>query len=111
MLLSSYNRVTTKFILETSEGFYGEKDRMVDVEFPVKLRGNTFHQLMILSPTFSPKEVYGSPDTRRLGLGITSMWLNGRPYKNLAAGGTASNFTGAPGVTPEPAGYPFPILA
>jgi organic radical activating enzyme len=111
LLLSAHDPVTKKFTMEKSEEFYGEKDRMVDVGIPVKLRRNTFHQLTILSPTFSPKELYGSSDPRRLGLAVTSLRLQGRPYESLAEGSGTANFAGAPGAASDPASYQFPILA
>ena len=39
------------------------------VDIPAKLRNNTFYKLTILSPTYSPQEVYGSPGYAKTGVG------------------------------------------
>ena len=109
-LLSAYNSATKKFALERDEGFYGEKDRMVQLEFPLKLRGNTFYQLALLSPTFSPKETYGSGDARRLGLAVASIRLRGRPFRSLAGGSAIPNPAASGAADPGAPVYSFPIL-
>jgi len=76
----------------------------------VKLRRNTFYQLTILSPTYSPKQLLGSPDPRKLGLAVASLSLRGRPYKNQTEDRSVANFAGAP-ATSNASAYQFPILA
>jgi organic radical activating enzyme len=110
LLLSAYDPASKKFTLETTEDFYGEKDRMVDVGFPAKLRANTFYQAVLLSPTFSPKETYGSGDPRRLGLAVTSLSLRGRPYKNLTEEKPDVNLAGTLAAGASAPAYTFPIL-
>jgi organic radical activating enzyme len=85
LLLSAYNPVTRQFSLQHAEEFYGRKNQLVRVDIPVNLRRNTFHRLSLLSPTFIPKQMYGSPDERKLGLAVTSLSLGGRPFAELAA--------------------------
>ena len=109
LLLSAQNPLTRKFTLEQSEEFFGEKDRMVELEFPANLRANSFYRLTLLSPTFSPKELYGSRDTRRLGLAVASMQLRGRPYARQSEAIASVNLSG-PNVAATPASYQFPIL-
>jgi MoaA/NifB/PqqE/SkfB family radical SAM enzyme len=110
LLLSAYDPASKKFTLEAAEDFYGEKDRMVDVGFPTKLRPNTFYQVALLSPTFSPKDTYGSGDARRLGLAVTSLSLRGRPYKNLVEDKPAVNVAGTLAAGASAPAYTFPIL-
>jgi hypothetical protein len=109
-LFSAYDPITKQFSLDHSETFYGTKDRMVRVEIPVKLRKNTFYRLTILSPTFSPMDLYCSLDTRRVGLAVTSMRLGGRPYEGLAVKEGAFALAGAAHSAPTPSAYAFPIL-
>ncbi|HWZ56739.1 MAG TPA: radical SAM/SPASM domain-containing protein [Verrucomicrobiae bacterium] len=111
LLVSAYDPTTKKFGLEMTEEFYGEKDRMVELEVPARLRRNSFYQLAILSPTYSPQEMHGSPDRRRLGLAVASMRLRGRPYENLADGNSALNFAGGPAAASNAPAHQFPILA
>ncbi len=110
MLLSSYDPETKKFTFEHSEEFYGTKDRRERVEIAVKLRKKTFYRLTLLSPTFSPKDLYGSPDTRRLGLAVSAIRLLGRPYENIIEEEAAfTMIVSPPSPTASPA-YAFPIL-
>jgi organic radical activating enzyme len=112
MLLSAYDPAAKQFSLDHSEEFYGRKDQLVRVDMPVKLRRNTFYRLTILSPTFSPKELYGAPDTRRLGLAVAAIRIGGRPYENLAAVDEAAfALAGAPPLASNPSAYTFPILS
>lgn len=110
-LLSAYDPATKKFSLGEAKEFYGKRDRMVRVEIPAKLRRNTFYQLTILSPTFRPRDLYGSPDTRRLGLAIASMRLSGRPYEGFAKEDAVHAFTGLPAPGSNSPAYTFPILS
>jgi organic radical activating enzyme len=110
VLLSAYDPATKQFALDHSEEFYGRKDQLVRVDIPVKLRGNTFYRMTVLSPTFSPKELYGAPDTRRLGLAVAAIRLGGRPYENLAVDEAALLLAGAPPSASNPSVYTFPIL-
>jgi MoaA/NifB/PqqE/SkfB family radical SAM enzyme len=110
ILLSARDSATGKFLLEKAGEFYGEQDRMVELEIPVKLRRNTFYQSAILSPTLSPKEAYGSPDERRLGLAVASMRLLGRPYENLGDGNLAAALAAGPALGSNAPAYTFPIL-
>lgn len=111
ILLSAYNPATKEFSLDHSEEFYGRKDQMVSVDIPVKLRRNTFYRLSILSPTFSPKDLYGSPDTRRLGLAVAALRLDGRPYENLADGEVALGLVGSIAANSSQPTYTFPIVS
>jgi hypothetical protein len=110
LLLSSYDPATKEFSLEQSEAFLGRKDHLAQLAVQVKLHRNTFYRLTILSPTFSPKELYGSADTRRLGLAVASVRLGGRPYERFGAGEAAFVPAGAPPLTSKPSAYAFPIL-
>jgi sulfatase maturation enzyme AslB (radical SAM superfamily) len=111
LLVSAYDPATKKFDLEITQEFFGEKDRMVELEVPVRLRRNSFHQLAILSPTFAPQGL-GSADKRRLGLAVASMQLRGRPYQSLATESDAAlNFASAPAAAASAPTYQFPILA
>jgi organic radical activating enzyme len=111
LLLSAYDPATKKFSLDQCEEFYGRKDQMVSVDIPVKLRASTFYRLTILSPTFSPKELYGSPDTRRLGLAIAEMRLDGRPYEDLAEGEADLVLAGSIPANSNQSAYNFPIMS
>jgi hypothetical protein len=110
MLLSAYDPATKQFSLEHSEKLYGRKDQLMRADIPVKLRRNTFYRLTILSPTFSPQEFYGAPDTRRLGLAVSAIRLGGRPYGDAAVE-ACLNFAGAPSAPSSAAAYAFPILS
>jgi len=110
-LLSAYDPATKQFSLDHSEEFYGRKDQLVRVDMPVKLRGNTFYRLTILSPTFSPKELYGAPDTRRLGLAVATIRLGGRPYENLVEEEAVFALAGALPSASNSSAYTFPILS
>jgi hypothetical protein len=110
LLLSAYDPVTKKFSLEQSEEFQGRQEQMTRIDFPVKLRRNTFYRLTILSPTFSPKELYGAPDDRRLGLAVSEIRLGGRPYESLTLEEAASSTVGVPISKSSPAPYAFPIF-
>ena len=110
-LISGYDPVTKKFSLEHSVEFQGRKDLASRVNIPVKLRRNTFYRLTILSPTFSPKELYGSTDERRLGLAISSIRLGGQPYAELAELKTSPAVSGVPLAVSNPPAYSFPILS
>jgi hypothetical protein len=109
-VLSAYDPATKRFSLDHSEEFYGRKDQLVRVDLPAKLRGNTFYRLTISSPTFSPQDLYGAPDTRRLGLAVSAIRLGGRPYENLALDETTLAFVAPPSL-PRPSAYTFPILS
>ena len=112
VVLSAYDPATKQFSLDHVETFYGAKDRMATVDFPIKLRRNTFYRLTILSPTFTPKDLYGSPDTRRLGLAVTNIRLGGRPFENIAVDGAALAFSAPPPSSASaPSSYNFPILS
>ncbi len=110
-LLSAYDPGTKKFSLTLSEEFYGTKDRMETVDIPVKLRRDTFYRVTILSPTYSPKELYGSPDTRRLGLAVAEIRLAGRPYQNLGEDAVALALAGSSAAASSSSAYTFPILS
>ncbi len=110
-LLSSYEPASKTFSVEKSADFYGEKDRIVDLQIAAKLRRDAFYQFTILSPTFSPKEAYGGLDTRRLGLAVASLQLRGRPYENLPLENLASGFAGATASGSAAPAYSFPILS
>jgi organic radical activating enzyme len=109
--LSSYDPATKRFTLEYTEAFRGREEQMSCMAVPVQLRKNTFYRLTILSPTFSPKERYGAPDERRLGLAVSRMRLGGRPYDDIAAEQTFATLAGAPGPASSPSSYEFPILS
>jgi organic radical activating enzyme len=109
-LISAYDPATKQFSLDHSEEFYGRKDQMVRVDLPVKLRRNSFYRLTILSPTFSPSELYGAPDTRRLGLAVSAIRLGGRPYENDSELDPAFALAGPPPSVTNPSSYIFPIL-
>ena len=109
--MSAYNPATKEFSLDQCEEFYGRKDQMVSVDIPVRLRRNTFYRLSILSPTFSPKDLYGSPDTRRLGLAVAALRLDGRPYENLADNEAALGLAGSIAANSSQPAYTFPILS
>jgi hypothetical protein len=79
--------------------------------FSVKLRRGTFYRLMILSPTFTPKELYGAPDERRLGLAVAELRLEGRPYENIGETKMAFAIPGLPPADAKPSAYTFPILS
>jgi organic radical activating enzyme len=111
LLLSSYDPATKKFTLEKSEDFYGQKDCMVYLEIPARLRRNTFYQLALLSPTFSPRELYGSTDTRRLGLAVASLQLRGSPFETVAGENSTLAMAGAPVAGSSAPAYTFPILS
>jgi len=111
ILLSAYNPATKEFSLDQCEEFYGRKDQMVSVDIPVRLRRNTFYRLSILSPTFSPKDLYGSPDTRRLGLAVAALRLDGRPYETLAEGEAAFGLASSIAANSSQPAYTFPILS
>jgi hypothetical protein len=110
ILLSAYDPATKQFSLEVSEDFYGTKDTLMRVDIPAKLRNNTFYRLTILSPTYSPKEVYGSPDTRRLGLAVAAITLDGRPFESLADEQVAFSLPGANSAPSNAPHYVFPML-
>ncbi len=111
LLLSAFDPATKQFSLEQSEEFYGSKDQMVLEEIPVKLRRDTFYRLTILSPTFNPKDLYGAPDERRLGLAVAAMRIEGRPYQNLASDEAVFALPGTPLLTMNASTYTFPILS
>ena len=111
ILLSSYDPDTKQFSLEHSEEFYGRKDRLMRVDFPVNLKKNTFYRLTILSPTYSPKEVYGSPDARRLGIAVATITCEGRPYQELAESDVALALAGSTAAAANSSAYTFPILS
>jgi hypothetical protein len=110
-LLSDYDPDTRQFSLQHSEEFYGRKNQLVRMDIQVNLQKNTFHRLTILSPTFSPKKLYGSPDERRLGLAVTSLRLVGRPFEELSIEGSELSLVGAPAPVADPSVYSFPILS
>ena len=111
LLLSPYDPSTKTFSLEKSEDFFGRKDQMVRVDVPVKLRRGTFYRLTMLSPTFSPKELYGAPDARRIGLAVSSIRLGGRPYENLTEAEVTMIPASAAPADSSPSVYTFPILS
>ena len=111
LLLSSYDPSSKKFSLEQSAEFRGKQEQLTRADIPVKLRRNTFYRVTILSPTFSPKELYGSPDERRLGLAVSELRLGGRPYESLALEEAVFAAAGAPPSVPSPSAYTFPILS
>jgi hypothetical protein len=111
ILLSAYDPATKIFSLEQSDVFHAVKDLFVRVDIPAKLRRDTFYRLTILSPTFSPKELYGLPDERRFGLEVSSIRLGGHPYEDLAAEEPALAFAGAPPSGSTASAYTFPILS
>ncbi|HLJ24573.1 MAG TPA: radical SAM/SPASM domain-containing protein [Candidatus Acidoferrales bacterium] len=111
LLISSYDPATKKFSLEHSHEFQGREEQMVHADIPVQLRRNTLHRLTILSPTFSPKQRYGAPDERRLGLAVSSIRLGGRPYENLAVPEAEISLGGTPHPGSAPPAYAFPILS
>jgi hypothetical protein len=110
LLLSAYDTATKLFSLEQSAEFQGRQEHLARVNLPVNLRKNTFYRLTILSPTFCPKEIYGSQDTRRLGLAVTSMRLGGRPYESLAERDKPAALRAAPPSASPASAYTFPIL-
>jgi organic radical activating enzyme len=110
VLLSAYDPGTKKFILAHSEEFYGRKDALMRVDIPVKLRGNTFYRLTILSPTYSPQERHGSPDARRLGLAVAGITIEGRPFESLADDQLALTLAGSNAAASAASSYIFPIL-
>jgi organic radical activating enzyme len=110
-LLSAYDPATRQFSLQHSEEFYSQKNQHVRMNIQVNLQKNTFHRLTILSPTFSPKKLYGSPDERRLGLAVTSLRLSGRPFEELPVGEPELTLVGAPAPAANPSVYSFPILS
>jgi len=109
-LVSAYDPATKEFTLVHSEEFYGRKDAFMRVDIPAKLRGNTFYRLTILSPTFSPQERYGSPDTRRLGLAVAGITIEGRPFESLADDQVALAMAGSNADASNASSYIFPIL-
>jgi hypothetical protein len=109
-LLSAYDPATRQFSLQHSEEFYGQKNQHIRIDIQVILQKNTFHRLTILSPTFSPKKLYGSPDERKLGLAFTSLRLGGRPFQELPVGEPELTPIGAPAPVANPSVYSFPIL-
>jgi hypothetical protein len=111
ILVSSYDQATKQFSLEHSEEFYGRKDQLMRVDFPVKLRRDTFHRLTILTPTYSPQERYGSPDARRLGIAVAAITCEGRPYKDLAESDVALALAGSTAAASNSSAYSFPILS
>ncbi len=111
ILLSAYDPATKQFSLALSEEIYGRKDQMVTVDIPVKLRRDTFYRVTILSPTYSPKELYGSSDTRRLGLAVAAIHLDGRPYENLGEDEVALALAGSRPAASSSTAYTFPILS
>lgn len=111
LLLSSYDPSTKTFSLERSEEFFGRKDQVARADVLVKLRGNTFYRLTILSPTFSPKELYGAPDARRLGLAVTAIRLGGHPFENLAEAQTSLIPEDVPPSSSTTPAYTFSILS
>ena len=110
LLLSSYDHATKRFSLEQSEEFYGEKDRMTSVDFPTMLRKATFYRITLLSPTFVPHELYSNPDTRRLGLAVASITIEGRPYDGVDVE-YAPALAGAVGAAQVSQSFSFPILS
>jgi hypothetical protein len=111
IVLSTYDPATKQFSVDLSEEFYGRKDTLMRVDIPVKLLNNTFYRLTILSPTYSPKEVYGSQDTRRLGLAVAAITLDGRPFEKLADEQVAFALAGSNSVASNSSSYVFPILS
>jgi organic radical activating enzyme len=111
ILLSSYNPVTKEFSHDICEEFCGRKDRLMRVDVPVKLKKNTFYRLTILSPTYSPKEVYGSLDGRRLGIAVAAISCEGRPYQELAESDIALALAGSTAAAANSSAYAFPILS
>jgi hypothetical protein len=111
ILLSAYDPATKKFSLARSEEFYGTRDAFTCVDIPVKLRGGIFYRLTILSPTFSPQELYGSPDTRRLGLAVSEITIEGRPFESLADDQVALAMAGSDAAASSGSSYAFPILS
>jgi MoaA/NifB/PqqE/SkfB family radical SAM enzyme len=111
VLASAYDPATKKFTLEESAEFYGRRDRMVREEIPLNLRRNTFYRLTLLSPTFVPKQLYGSGDERRLGLAVTSLELAGKPFEELSNKVAAQPAPGAAIPGEGLSAYQFPILS
>ena len=111
ILLSSYDPATKQFTLEESAEFYGRKDQMMIEVIPVKLRRDTFYRLTILSPTFTPKELYGALDERRLGLAVADLRLEGRPYENIGETKMAFAIPGGLPADAKTSAYTFPILS
>jgi len=111
ILLSSYDPATKKFSLEICEEFYGRKDQLMRIDFPVKLKRDTFHRLTILSPTYSPQEVHASPDTRRLGIAVAAITCEGRAYQDLAESDVALALAGSTAVAANSPAYTFAILS
>lgn len=110
-LVSAYDPATRSFALEESAEFYGRRDRMVREKIPLKLRGNTFYRLTLLSPTFVPKELYGSQDERRLGLAVVSLMLAGRPFEALSSRLARQPAPDAGMAEQSSPAYQFPILS
>jgi hypothetical protein len=111
LLLSAYDPATKLFSLEQSAEFRGRQEQLARVNLPVNLRKSTFYRLTILSPTFCPKEIYGSEDTRRLGLAIISLRLGGRPYEDLSEQDKVATLMAAPPAVSSASAYTFPILS
>jgi organic radical activating enzyme len=111
IMLSAYDPGTKKFSLDVSEEFQGKEELMTRVDIPVKLRPNTFYRMTLLSPTFHPKERYGSPDERRLGLAVSSMRLGGRPFEEIAMRESLTPLAAAAQGAPPSTAYEFPILS
>jgi organic radical activating enzyme len=111
ILLSSYDPATKLFSLEHSEEFYGRKDQLICADFPLKLQKNTFYRLNILSPTYSPREQHGSPDSRRLGLAVAAITCGGRAFEDFAKSDVALALAGSTAVAANSPAYTFPILS
>jgi hypothetical protein len=111
VVLSAYDPAKKTFSLAHTEEFYGRKDAFMRVDIPVKLRGNTFYRLTILSPTYSPQERHGAPDTRRLGLAVAEITIEGRPFESLADNQVALAMAGSNAAASNASPYVFPILS
>jgi organic radical activating enzyme len=59
--------------------FRGRKGKVREVDVPLNLEPFRLYRAMVSSPVFSPKELYGSPDSRLLGLAVVDAALSGEP--------------------------------
>lgn len=109
-LLSAYDPATKKFTLAHSEEFYGRRDIFVRTAISVRLLATTFYRLTILSPTYSPQERCPSPDTRRLGLAVAGITLEGRPFESLSDEEVALAMATSNAAASNASSYVFPIL-